>query len=61
MAKTNEYIFQLYGKAQKGDKDAIKHLIQLHGLKYPDHLFHRADYVSLNRKQDLHTMYLHLT
>ena len=56
-----EDLFDLYGKVQKGDKNAEEVLIEEHKRVYPRHVFHTMHKTEVHDyKQMLHTMYLHL-
>lgn len=54
-------IFDLYKLVQNRDKEAIKELYRRHKLKYPMNCIHDEGYNIINRKEDLHMMYIHLT
>ena len=57
MKKTNEQLFQLYGKVQKGDKQAISEFVSL----YNKHLKNKVNLdTMINRKTEFHIMYCHL-
>lgn len=53
---TNE-LFALYGKVQKEDKEAKKKFVTYYATKFPNNKF----IYEHPSKENLHTMYLHLT
>jgi len=54
-------LLDLYKRVQNGNKDAARALRERHAKRFPRSFFHAQGYNSINAKQDLHTMYLHLT
>lgn len=58
---TDDNIFKLYKRVQHKDKNAINELVELHKKAYPDHAVHKQGHNFINRKRELHMMYLHLT
>ncbi len=57
MKLTREYIFEVYGKYLKGDKEARTEILSLYKEHYPDNIYMFNSGLS---KDDLHRMFLHL-
>lgn len=55
-------VFDVYGKALKGDRKAQDVIVTLHRKAFPDHHLHMYDNLrsETNFKETLHMMYLHL-
>lgn len=62
---TKDQIFQLYKRVQRKDRNAEQQLIAEHRRMFPDSWLHRGQELvpggSEHYRQNLHTVYLHLT
>jgi len=61
---SKDELFELYKRVQKRDRNAEMQLILEHKKHFPNNIFHKTGIkpgYSDRYREDLHTLYLHLT